>query len=205
MTGWDENLPIYGRLPGESEAYRKAEDSVEPPIAKWLEKPWDELLVATKGRIDNFYRDFLDPATALPQHLDWLGQLTGFTAEYGLATYPDAVKRQLIAQSFDFIWPNKGTRVLLEWLFSVFSLDAHIYQRGDFLAGTNKAGDMLGGDAFEYWVRVPPRYLRTSSEWKLVERLDRLYSPIYCGSPSGQTVVYEGFMAGFSIAGDPVF
>lgn len=194
MAGWNTGKPIFDRLPGEQEQY------TDNSVALALCTPWDELLMSTKDKVDNFYRDFLDPVTAKPENLDWLGQLAGFSGEYGIATYPAAIKRQLIAR-FDYIWLNKGTRSLLEWLLQIFSIDGQIYQIGDFLADINKAEDVLGGDPFRFWIRLPLKYLRTSNEWLLSEQLRQLYSPIYGESK----VVYQEFSADFSAAEDAVF
>lgn len=192
---WQENAPIYKRLPAESEQYQGNS------VAEWLCAPWDELLVETKGKTLRFYDEALNPLTCKAENLDWLGQLAGFSDEYGLAEYPANIKRQLIARSFDFIWVNKGTSVLLEWLFVVFEIEAQIYSIGQFLADNSAAGDLLGGSPFQYYIRLPLKYLRTSNEWQEVEKLDRLYSPIYVDS----AVVYQQFYCGFSVAGDPVF
>lgn len=192
---WQEQQPIYKRLPAESEQYQGN------PVVEWLCDPWDTMLVETRGKIESFYDDALNPLTCKAENLDWLAQLCGFTGEYWDPQWSESIKRQLIAKSFDFIWVNKGTRALLEWLFLVFQIEAQIYQSGQFIAGVSVAGDMLGGDAFHYYIRLPLKYLRTSQQWQLVARLDRLYSPVYCES----TVCFVAFFAGFSVVGDPVF
>ncbi len=204
---WNTGKPIHDRLPGENEGYRKDESwsgynpTIDPPIARWLTEPWDGLLIEVKTKTENVYATHLNPLTAQPENLDWLAQLCGFTGEYWDVSWSVAVKRQLIAQSLVDIWENKGSRVLLEWLIQLFGLQARIYLLGEFLADINKAGDVLGGEALHYWLLVKLNYLRTSDEWKLLEKLNRLYSPVYCDS----AVVYEQFFADFSIAGDPVW
>ena len=199
---WENNAPIYGRLPGESEAYRKGEDNAEEPVAQWLTTPWDALLCETRDKVNSFYQDFLNPLTAKPEHLDWLSGLCGYTSEYSLVEYPEAIKRQLIARAFDYVWINKGTKNLLEYLIiQSFQVDAEIYLLGNFIADVSVVGDTLGGEAFEYYIRLPLKYLRTSKTWQLTERLNRLYGPIYCHSQ----VLYDRFYAGFSAAGELIF
>ena len=151
MTGWTTDRPIFHRLPAESEQYQ----GQDPPVSDWLTTPWDALLCETRDKVNSFYQDFLDPLTALGEYLDWLSQLCGYTSEYSLVEYDVAVKRQLIARSFDYIWINKGTKNLLEYLIiQVFEIDAEIYLLGSFLADVNASGDMLGGEAFEYYMIV---------------------------------------------------
>jgi hypothetical protein len=201
---WQTGRPIYDRLPGQNEAYRKESPTDEDPaIADWLTAPWDELLTGLRSAIDNIPQDMLDPATAKPENLDWLAQLCGFTGEYWDTSWPVAVKRELIANSLNFVWENKGTRALLEWLIDLFGLEASVYQVGAFLAGISLVGDPIGDadSIFEYYLVVSLDYLRTSTQWKLLERLNRLYGPVYADS----RVCYDGFYAGFSVVGDPIF
>lgn len=200
MAGWDTNRPIYDRLPGENGGYRE-EEAESVTVADLLTQPWDDLLMETKGAIDHFERDYLDPATALPQHLDWLAQLCGFTGDYWDSDWAVPIKRQLIERSYSFIWENKGSRDLMEWLLATFGLNAQIYLQGEFLAGITRLPGTVGGDGFWYLLTVQLIYLRSSPEWKLLERLNRLYGPVYCES----RVCYDQFYAGFSVAGDPVF
>lgn len=204
---WQKGQPITLRLPGENSAYRKDEEwegydpELDPPIARWLEDPWDKLLTDSKDKIDNFHTNYLNPETCYPEALDWLAQFCGFTGDYWSSSWDEAVKRQLLLRSYEFIWVNKGSKQLLEWLLEVFGLQARIYLLGQLLAGITPLPATLGGDPFRYWLLVRLRYLRTSPEWKLIEKLNRLFGPVYAES----RVCYEYFYAGFSVAGDPCF
>ncbi|HEY9736751.1 MAG TPA: phage tail protein [Trichocoleus sp.] len=196
MGGWNTGRPIHGRLPQESQQYQGNEPT------DWLTQPWDGLLMDSKAAADSLYADYLNPETCRADAIDWLAQLTGFTGAYWDTSWPLVVKRILIAEAFSRIWPEKGSRALLEWLLEIFELQGQLYILGDFLAGINKAGDPLGSDeGFEYFIRVPIAYLRTGASWKLMEKLNALFGPIYCQS----RVTYDQFTAGFSVAGDPVF
>jgi phage tail P2-like protein len=207
-TGWQAGRPIHDRLPGALEAYRKDQDwdgynpTQDPPIADWLTVPWDELLMATKAKVDGIPATLLNPLTAAPSNLDWLAQLCGFTGDYWDASWPVAIKRQLIGRSLSFIWESKGTRALLEWLLNLFALEASIYQIGSWRAGVSKVGDPIGSaeEHLRYMLIVPLAYRRTSPEWQLVERLNRLYAPVYCES----RICYDHWYAGVSAVGDPI-
>ena len=208
MSGvWEDGKPIYLRLPGENSGYTKDETFddydpiVDPPIARWLTEFWDDFTVSTKNKAANLYATHLNPETAEAANLDWLAQLCGFTGNYWNATWSELVKRSLISNSFNFIWPNKGTKILLEWLLYLFGYNARIFQLGEFLAGINVAGDRLGGSPLKYYVVVSLSYLRTSKAWEQIELLNRIYGPVCQDS----RVCYNAFYAGFSVAGDPVF
>ena len=193
---WSANRPIYGRLPEESQQYQGND------LAEWLTDPWDTLLTDSRNLAQNFYTTHLNPATAAPANLDWLAQLSGYTGAYWDSQWPVAVKRTLIAEAFSRVWPGKGTRAVLEWVIALFGLEMRVYILGDFLAGINVAGDTLGTNSgFQYFLRVRLIYGRNGTEWALLERLNRLYSPVYVTSQ----VCYQQFYAGFSVAGDPVF
>jgi hypothetical protein len=209
MAGWDTGRPIHDRLPGENEGYRKDEewgghDPIEnPPIARWLTTPWDELLMEWKTYIDDIPKNYLDPATALPSALDWLGQLWGFTGEYWDTGWPDIIRRTLI-QNSQWIWINMGTETLMTWMIALFGLKATLYQLGDFRADISEAEDTIGNDGREFEIFVIVNladYFRVSAQWRLLERLCDLYMPIYVE----KTICYEEFYADFSLADDPIF
>lgn len=195
MAGWDTSRPIYDRLPAESGAYQGN------PIVDAITTPYDALLMQWRDLVMDFEANFLNPATCRADALDWLAQLCGFTGEYWDPNWADAQKRELISKSHLFIWPNKGTQILLEYLFDLFAINARIYQIGQFLAGVNVAGDVIGGELMRYWILMPLAYRRSGAEWELVERFNRLYMPCFADS----RVCYDQFYAGFSVAGDPVF
>ncbi|MBW4670426.1 MAG: phage tail protein [Cyanomargarita calcarea GSE-NOS-MK-12-04C] len=189
-------------LPIAEEKYQISSDDRElEPVADWLTAPIDELLISILQATQNFYRDYLDPVTAAPDNLDWLAQLCGFTGEHWETSWTEAQKRALIANAFIFIWESKGTRAVLEFLLETFDIQGKIYLLGEFLAGRNKAGEALGGEALEYFLLLPLAYLRTSYQWRLASKFNRLYGPVYVKS----TVCYSQFYCGFSCAGDPCF
>lgn len=197
MAGWSTGRPVFDRLP--LEGYQDNE------IVDAITLPYDLLLMEWKDLAQNFERDFLDPATCRVDALDWLAQLVGFTGEYWDPSWPVNIKRELIARSHQFIWPNKGAKILLQWLLQLFSIQARIYLLGQFLVGYNKVGDALGGELLRYWILMPLTYRRESPEWELVERLDRLYMPCFTDGAGASRVVYEKFYVGFSKVGDPIF
>jgi aminopeptidase-like protein len=201
-SAWEQGRPIYKRLPIAEEKYQVASDDPElDPVADWLTLPVDEYLMAIKEAVDTFYTDYLDPATARAENLDWLAQLCGFTGEYWETSWTQTQKRSLITNAFTFIWESKGTRAVLEYLLLIFDIQGKIYLLGEFLAGRNVAGDALGGDSLEYFLLLPLSYLRTSYQWRLAAKFNRLYGPVYVKS----TVCFSQFFCGFSCTGDPVF
>lgn len=201
-SAWEQGRPIYKRLPIAEEKYQVAAGDPElDPVADWLTAPIDELLIAVKIATQSFYNDYLDPTTAKEKNLDWLAQLCGFTGEYWETSWTTAQKRTLIANAFTFIWQAKGTRAVLEFMLATFAIQGKIYLLGEFLADRNKTGEALGGEALEYYLLLPLKYLRTSYEWRLASKINRLYSPIYVKSQ----VCYNQFYCGFSAVGDLVF
>ena len=196
MAGWSTNRPIYDRLPSDSERYNGN------PVVDAITAPFDSILVSYKSAIDNFERDFLNADTARSDALDWLGQLCGFTGKFWQADWTDAQKRLLIKNSHSFIWANKGTERLLIWLLSVFAIDATVYSVNDFLADLSAADDdSVGGSQLEYFIVMSLVYETFSPQWKLAEKLNYLYMPLFCDSDC----VYDGFYADLSKTGDPIF
>jgi hypothetical protein len=175
-------------------------DSELKSVADWLTQPLDENLIAIKSVIKNFFQNYLDPDTAEATNLDWLAQLCGYVGEYWETQWSEQSKRTLL-KNYCFVWESKGSRPCLEFLLNVFAISSKIYLLGEFLAGRNCAGESLGGEALEYFLLLPLRYLRTSEEWRLASKINRLYSPCYVKS----IVCYSQFTAGFSAVGEPVF
>lgn len=193
---WNTGRPIFHRLPGENGAY------TDNFVVDALTSPWDELLLDTKDKLDNYYSDYLDPDTALDANLPWLAQLCGFTGEYSLVSYPVTAQREFIKKSFSFIWPFKGSRPVLEFVLSLVS-GAKLYILGEFLADISKCDiDTLGADTnLIYFVLMPLSYLRTSPNWTLAKKLLHLYAPAYTKG----ILCYEHFYADFSACGEPLF
>ena len=195
MSGWSEGRPIYARLPSDAERYNGN------PIVDAITQPFDSILIQYKAAIDNFERDFLNFATARSDALDWLAMNCGFTGVYWDSSWTDTQKRLLIQNSHSFIWSNKGTERLLIWLLSVFAIDATVLSTGDFLADINAADDdSVGGSQLEYYIVMSLVYETFSPQWKLAEKLNYLYMPVFCDS----AIVYASFIADMSSANDPV-
>lgn len=202
MSAWDEGRPVFNRLP----QYGWKDN----PIADAITSAYDDVLMELQQALLNFDRDFIDPDTARADALDWLAQLCGFTEDYWDSTWPAPVKRQLI-KDHQMIWAYKGTQFLMEYLLALFGLThARIRIRGAWRAGISKAGDAIGGDLLSYSIVIGSAtafgYQRASAEWRLVERLRRLYMPAWCDSiPGGNRYLhYHRWRAGRSAAGDPI-
>ncbi len=198
QSAWEQGRPVYLRLPSEEEGY--VGNEVADALTLWL----DLFLVDVKNATANFERDMVNPDTCRSDVLDWLAQHYGFTGEHWDATWSDLIKRQLIKYAISFIWPNKGRKILLEWLLALFSINALVLVPGTFIAGINYSGDLLGGVPLRYFIAMPlpsnKGYLRGSREWKLAAQFNRLYMPCYCFS----LLCYKKFTAGISLAGDPL-
>lgn len=197
--GWNTQRPVYHRLP--VAGYQAENGEVTPTDALTL--PIDNLLIEVKQLINNIEADYLTPQTAKAANLDWLAQLCGFTGEYWDTEWDESIKRQLIQDSYLFIWRHKGSKVLLQYFLQVFNINAKVHIFGAFVLGESKLGNKLGYQSLEYLVLMPlgeNGYLRTSYEWKLVARLIRLYMPCF----SRGRIVYRSFKLGFSVLGEPL-
>lgn len=201
MNAWDDKRPIFKRLP----QYGWQDN----PVADWVVDPCDRVLVELQQAILNFPRDFINPDTCRVDVLDWLAQLMGYTEEYWDTNWPVAIKRILIKNA-QLIWSYKGTQAELEYLFSLFSLDVRIDVAGAWKVGVTAIGSPIGGELLSYSLLInsPGKafYLRTSNEWRLIERLNRLFMPCWCSPASlnGAFVHYDRFRVGLSAVGEPI-
>lgn len=198
QSAWATGRPIYHRLPQAEQQYQGNE------VCDWLTQPADDLLISLKVALSNLEQDYINPDTAKSEVLDWLAQYHGFEGDYWDATWPDIIKRQIIKYSWSFIWTHKGQKSLLEWLLSVFGIDALVVAPGDCIAGIAIANDIVGGEPLKYFIamQIPSKggYLRISPEWQLTIKLNRLYMPCY----SDSLVCYKKAIAGLAVAGDPL-
>jgi phage tail P2-like protein len=202
MSAWDEGRPIFKRLP----QYGWQDNEVVDQITS----AYDLVLIEIQQAILNFPRDFIDPDTCRADALDWLGQLSGYTGEYWDSAWSEAVKRQLIKDAQPVVWRYKGSFYLLDYLFDSFSLSVRIRLRGQWRIGVSKVGDPIGGGLLVYSLvlgsATDPGYPRNSEQWRLIERLNRLYMPCWC-SPvtlNGNFLHYHRWRIGRSMVGDPI-
>lgn len=207
MSAWDEGRPVFNRLP----RYGWIDiDPDAPPVADWITAAYDSVLIELQQAILNFPRDYIDPTTARPDALDWLAQLSGYTGEYWDATWPVAIKRQLITDAQAIVWRYKGTLYLLQYLLDLFSLSARPRLRGQWRIGVSKIGDPIGGGLLIYSIilgsATDPGYPRASDAWRLIERFNRLYMPAWCApvTLNGNFLHYHRWRIGRSMVGDPI-
>lgn len=191
---WETGRPIYSRLPGINGGY------TDNAPADWLTDFWDGLLVALKGKIDDLPRQ-LNPDTCDPDWLDFLAPLCGFTGEYWDKAWSEDRKRSLLRNSYTLIWSNKGSEAVLSFLLDTFDINHEIWLGDSFLLGVTELPGTLGSPEWQYYILLPLQYLRESVEFRLVEKLNRLYGPVFADS----TVAYDAFYCGFSVCGDPIF
>lgn len=203
MSAWDEGRPIFKRLP------QYGWQDQDPPIADWITDPYDRILIELQQAILNFPRDFIDPDTARSDALDWLAMLSGYWPTHWDTEWSDRIKREII-KNHQFIWSYKGTQQELEYLFQLFGLDVTIEIQGAWRIGKTAIGNAIGGQLLSYSLLVNSTgkafYLRTSVQWKLIERLNRLFMPCWCApiSLNGSFTHYDRFRVGLSAVGEPI-
>ncbi|BAY23706.1 hypothetical protein NIES2100_34980 [Calothrix sp. NIES-2100] len=165
-----EKAPIFSRLP---EVYR------DNPVTGYLTIFWDELLISTKGKIDDIPRQ-LDPLTCDANWLDFLAPLCGFTGIYWNKNWLESHKRNLLSNSFTKIWNNKGSRECLSTVLRCFEIAHEIASKGDFIFGRSKLGeDALGNSSWQYIIYLKTIYKDTPVV-SFVEKINTLFGPCWC-------------------------
>lgn len=208
-TAWASGKPVYNRLPGANEGYHKDEnpdvvrdvDDNDPPVALWLTDYWDAFLVGLKGKLDEVRDRQMDPMLCDPEWLDVLAAMAGYTGGYWDRAWADEVKRVLVRDAFTKIWSNKGSEATLRHILTTFGLSYDIWMGDSLLAGVHSVPHIVGSPEWRYVIRVSLNYLRDSYEFKLAEKINRLYGPLF----TDNRVAYKQFFAGFSVANDPTF
>ena len=204
MSAWDEGRPIFKGLP----IYGWQDSEVVDQITS----AYDQVLMESKEAIANFPQNYIDPDTCRSDALDWLAQLMGYTGEYWDAGWDEAVKRELIREAQKIVWYYKGTQYLLQWLLDLFGLSQYVQIKplGAWQVGITPIGSAIGGPLLIYSLSVgndsTPGYVKGSAQWRLVERLNRLYMPCWCGANTlnGSFLHYHRFRVGMSEVGEPI-
>jgi phage tail P2-like protein len=190
---WQNATPLTGNLP---EVYRENE------VSGWLSTPWDRFLFSLKTKIDTVAQRQLNPETCDESWLDYLAALSGFTGEYWNSTWDVSIKRELIKNGLSYLWPRRGTREFLVYILELFFGNRFdVWTESEFRADVTVLPGDLGEPEYRYFIRLPIDFAKTSAEFKLARQINRLYGAFYCDSD----VVYDGFYASFSSAGDPIF
>lgn len=188
---WHDSRPVFSRLP--ERGYR------DNPIADALTSWVDEKLTAKADQLQSFYLQ-LDPSTASDEYLDYLAFLVGLSGSYWDTEWTPQVKRSLIAASHNYLWANRGTLGVIEFVLKTHGISYDIWQDGSSVLPF-KLPKTFGANRLRFFVRLPLRYARTSSEWREAERVLKCYAPavVQC------KVYYQGFRMSFSRLGDAMF
>lgn len=170
---WDSGRPIFSRMP---EIYK------ENYIADNLLIYWETLLISLKTKIDDLPRQ-LDPNTCDSNWLDFLAPICGFTGDYWDNNWSDDSKRLLLANSYNFIWANKGSRQVLSFVLNSLNINHRIETGDNWIVGVSQLGiDKLGNNAWDYQILLPKYYRLNGSEFILTDKINKLYGPLYCKS-----------------------
>lgn len=170
---WSTGRPILSRLP---EVYQDNE------VSDYLTIYWDELLTSLKFKIDDLPRQ-LSPLTCDDKWLDFLAPLCGFTGNYWDTNWKPSSKRILLSNAYLFIWKNKGTRVVLSFVLNALEIEHLIWEGSNFILGVSQLDKTsLGNAAWEYKILLPGKYKLNGYEFKLAEKINKLFGPLWCGS-----------------------
>jgi len=179
FEAWRTGRPILNNLPGINGGYS------DNDLSDWLTAYWDNLVVRLKVGVDDVPRQ-IDPLTCDERWLDFIAIPTGWVGLYWDVTWPVAAKRTLLANSLDFIWPEKGSSAVLSFVLTALSITHEIQQGESFIIGRNEVGDELGEIAWDYTIVLPTAYQNTPVAQE-VARINNLFGPLWCSS----RIVYD--------------
>ncbi|MBW4421182.1 MAG: phage tail protein [Myxacorys californica WJT36-NPBG1] len=169
---WNSGRPVYSRLP---DTY--LEDGVSDALTFY----WDELLVETKSKVDNFGLQ-LDPLTCDAKYLDYLSLMLGWIDVWDV-TWSEQAKRTLLDNSYRNIgiWINKGSARVLSFILDTLGVEHFIQIGTSFLVGYSRVGDPIGTVAWDFDIIMRTRS-KDSDSAKLAARIKDLFAPVWCRS-----------------------
>jgi Phage tail protein (Tail_P2_I) len=193
-NAWIEaRRPLFTRLPA---VYRESLET------DWLVAYWDEYLVQVKDSVDSVNSN-LDPLVCDTKWLPFLAYMHGFKPDFWSDAWPEDLRRLLLFYSYRKIWPNKGLKATVQFVFDLFGLLAgnpRIFQGSFFILGTNNLGDSLGSPADGFYVLQSQNYSTSSPEWLLVNLILDKLAPAWIENRQ----IYDHFILGLSSLGDPL-
>jgi hypothetical protein len=192
---WETGRPVRYSLPGLFGKYS------ENDATDYLTRYWDNLLVESKAKIDSLDEKLCPLSCGEENFLPLLAVITGFVGEYDITNYPIEVQRNLIDQSYSFIWRWKGSEKVLLYLLGQLGFNAVVWTGARLLAGETEVPHTIGKQGFKSFILLPIKFFRQTPEWELAESIVDLYTPAY----SDDRLCYDAFFAGLSVAGDPTF
>jgi phage tail-like protein len=187
---YKQGRPTYHSLP-----IRNYQDN---DVADWLTHWHDQKVVNTANILSNFYKAF-DPFVAPEDYLNFLAYLVGLSQEYWDVKWSNDVKRQLISVAHE-LWSTKGTLLAISKVLDIHQLE-YAFWISSSIRLSFTLPVLVGSDDLRFYVRLPLKYSRTSSEFKEAERSLRNYSAAIVDA----RVMYEYFYLGFSQVGEAVF
>lgn len=181
---WEKRIPVYGRLPSESEAY------YGNITCEALTSGLDQLLCQFKDALESIEEDWIDPDTCRQDVLDWRAEKEGLVIPgFWDFTWQPEIKRSLIKKA-SWLFLNKGRAEVIEWLIALFKIEARVYILGAarFDVDTFDSNPFGGIGDLEYYVLIPHLseagvfVSRESYNWRMIERILDNFSPIFTKS-----------------------
>ena len=176
----------FDRLP---ECMKRDDRPESVEIAHILLDWFDAELLTLQTAAADFFWDHLNPNTCKTTSLDWAARFYGFDGEFWDPSWDEEIKRQYLL-NFRALWQFRGRDNTFQWLLDLHGLDAKIStQDGWVLGGTvlDFGGNPIdtvvgsafpirfGGNPFQYQISIPPRYVESSPEMKLIRKLRSLW------------------------------
>lgn len=172
-------------------------------VAEWLTAPIDRELIQIFDELLDYARIF-DPAFTEDKWLDFLSLPCGFAGGYWDTKWTVPQKRWMLANSIQYIWPNRGTQECLQRILDNFDLNAEIWTDGR-LQFPVPFGSKFGRPRMRFYVLMPNGVSRTSYEWNLAKQLTRQYSLAGVKKRVVNKVFKMGSGPTYSKFGDPLF
>jgi hypothetical protein len=193
---WEQNRPVYGRLPYESGNWQGNQ------VVDWVTSYWDNLLVETKAALDS-PTDWLGyPDELTLPYIDWVGYgLCGYGKVWDVAWEVD-IKRRLI-RDWVAIVPRRGSYDSCAKLVDNVCPGATV-RNYDVPRADQAVADAAwcGNDIpMIYHIGVPQHVPRNGNVWRSLERIKHLWFP---SGARESRVQYAIAMADFAVAGDAV-
>ncbi len=163
---------IFDYLP---QAYQN--DPEQKQIVEALTIVLSDKLTELKEKLYIYELSYLNPNTAQAEWLDSIAYWHGW-GDFWDSSWSDKIKRKLLTNS-DFIWRNRGNRLILPFLFDIFELDARLEPETGFTLSSDLVPEFFTNEPFAYRITYNSNYTTSSKDYQLILNLSNFFLPCW--------------------------
>jgi hypothetical protein len=144
------------------------------PVTKWLWAYLVDFDTKLSIKLEQLLIDYLDIDNATTNGLDFIANINGLDKLFWDTKWTVAQKRMLL-KNYRKIVTEMGNKDFINWLFTVFGLNAKLTEIGGWILGVSTFPMTLGGSVFNFTIKIDPSYVAGTQQRELIERIKNTF------------------------------